>query len=121
MDSKESYQALHFILKAEKYVPQDELKLASKRNWMRADLWSRSAYKGKFLLAAAASGSLERTKFLVEQCSAPLYVLDRETSYGPIAFSYLNNSTEVFNYLMRRRICGIKPSIWNYASCKKSW
>lgn len=118
---KESYQALKFILKADKFVPQDALVLLSKKNYFRVDLWSRSPYKGKFLLCAAASGSLERTKFLVEQCGAPLYVLDRETSHGPLACAYHSQSLDVFRYLLQRRIWGIRPSIWMDLGTRKEW
>jgi hypothetical protein len=112
MDPKEAYQALSFILKADKCLPKEAMSLMSKKNYMRKDLWARSPYKGKLLLVAAAAGNLERTKFLVEQCDAPLYFLDRATAIGPLTCAYQGRNESVLRYLVERKLSGIRPSIW---------
>lgn len=113
MDSKETYQTLSFILKADKCLPKEAMSsLMSRKNYMRKDLWARSPYKGKLLLVAAAAGNLERTKFLVEQCDAPLYFLDRATAIGPLTCAYQGRNEGVLRYLMERKLSGVKPSIW---------
>ena len=112
MDSKQTYQALSFILKADQCLPKDAMSLLSKKNYMRKDLWARSPYKGKLLRVAAAAGNLERIKFLVEECDAPLYFLDRHTAIGPLTCAYLSRSEDSLRYLLQRRLSGVTPSIW---------